>query len=268
MQVTTPSFHKGRVLVVGDIMLDRYWHGDTSRISPEAPVPVVKVGGHEDRPGGAANVALNVAALGGAAVLSGLTGDDEAADALSRALASAGILTDFSRQAGLPTITKLRVMSRHQQLLRLDFEESFAGVDPGDLLARALVQMENAQAVVLSDYGKGGLSDPQSLIRAARERNLPVLIDPKGADFSKYRGATLITPNLGEFEAVVGHCATEAELVERGNRLMSELELDALLVTRSEHGMTLLRPGQPELHFPARAKEVFDVTGAGDTVIA
>ena len=268
MQISTPAFQKARVLVVGDIMLDRYWHGDTSRISPEAPVPVVKVGQHEDRPGGAANVALNIAALGAAAMLVGMTGEDEAAAALARALGSAGILTDFSQQASHPTITKLRVMSRHQQLLRLDFEESFADVDPADLLARARTRMEGAQAVILSDYGKGGLSDPQALIREARARNLPVLVDPKGTHFEKYRGATLITPNLAEFEAVVGHCETEADLISRGNTLMQALELDALLVTRSEHGMTLLRPGQKELHFPARAKEVYDVTGAGDTVIA
>ncbi|WP_369601174.1 bifunctional D-glycero-beta-D-manno-heptose-7-phosphate kinase/D-glycero-beta-D-manno-heptose 1-phosphate adenylyltransferase HldE [Hahella sp. SMD15-11] len=268
MQISTPAFQKARVLVVGDIMLDRYWHGDTSRISPEAPVPVVKVGQHEDRPGGAANVALNIAALGAASVLVGMTGEDEAAAALARALGNAGILTDFSQQASHPTITKLRVMSRHQQLLRLDFEESFADVDPADLLARARTRMEGAQAVILSDYGKGGLSDPQALIREARARNLPVLVDPKGTHFEKYRGATLITPNLAEFEAVVGHCETEADLISRGNTLMQALELDALLVTRSEHGMTLLRPGQKELHFPARAKEVYDVTGAGDTVIA
>ncbi|HEY9035991.1 MAG TPA: bifunctional D-glycero-beta-D-manno-heptose-7-phosphate kinase/D-glycero-beta-D-manno-heptose 1-phosphate adenylyltransferase HldE [Pseudomonadales bacterium] len=269
MKLHFPRFADARVLVVGDIMLDRYWHGATSRISPEAPVPVVRVEQTEDRPGGAGNVALNIAALGSAATLIGITGDDEAADALSDRLQAAGVRCDFARDARVPTITKLRVISRHQQLIRMDFEE------PG-LSARANVaipaQVEaalaHASVLVLSDYAKGTLTDPAAFIRAARDRNIPVLVDPKGSDFKKYRGATLLTPNLHEFEAVVGPCASEAELVQRGEALIRELSLQALLVTRGEHGMTLIRDGQPELHLPARAREVFDVTGAGDTVIA
>ncbi|OZG74912.1 bifunctional heptose 7-phosphate kinase/heptose 1-phosphate adenyltransferase [Hahella sp. CCB-MM4] len=268
MQVQVPPFQNARVLVVGDVMLDRYWYGSTSRISPEAPVPVVKVGQIEDRPGGAANVALNIAALGSAAVLSGITGRDEAADALAQRLESAGILADFYQHETLPTITKLRVISRHQQLIRMDFEESFAGCDQKGLEARVSDQLEKSGAVILSDYGKGALSDPQVFITMSRKASIPVLVDPKGSDFGKYRGATLLTPNLSEFEAVVGHCESENELVARGQKLIEELSLEALLVTRSEHGMTLLRRGQPELHFPAYAKEVFDVTGAGDTVIS
>jgi D-beta-D-heptose 7-phosphate kinase/D-beta-D-heptose 1-phosphate adenosyltransferase len=229
---------------------------------------VVKVQQINDRPGGAGNVALNIAALGAGAQLCGYTGDDEMADTLEDMLGSAGVHCGFTRVAGHPTITKLRVLSRHQQLIRLDFEEadlSSAGVPLVDSLAELL---PHCGALVLSDYAKGALDDPQPLIAAAREAGIPVLVDPKGTDFSRYRGATLLTPNFDEFEAVVGHCASEAELVQRGKTLMGELALQALLVTRGEYGMTLLRPGEEEMHLPARAREVFDVTGAGDTVIA
>ncbi len=268
MLLQVPAFNQSRVLIVGDVMLDRYWHGGTHRISPEAPVPVVKVEQLEDRPGGAANVALNAAALGSAAVVIGLTGADEQAESLQLRLESAGILPLFQKEASVPTITKLRVISRHQQLMRLDFEESFEGLDLSPLVKLFEEQLSLAGTVVLSDYGKGALRDPQALIQLARQRGVPVLVDPKGRDFTKYRGATLITPNLAEFEAVVGACRNERELVEKGQQLLRDLELDALLVTRSEHGMTLLRAGQTELHLPARAREVFDVTGAGDTVIS
>ncbi|MEH6586796.1 MAG: bifunctional D-glycero-beta-D-manno-heptose-7-phosphate kinase/D-glycero-beta-D-manno-heptose 1-phosphate adenylyltransferase HldE [Halioglobus sp.] len=268
MKLEMPRFDQAQVLVLGDIMLDRYWEGGTSRISPEAPVPVVKVEQIKDRPGGAGNVALNIAALGAGAQLGGYTGDDEMADSLQDMLSGAGVHCGFTRVAGHPTITKLRVVSRHQQLIRLDFEEpdlSLAGKPLVDSLPDLL---PHCGALVLSDYAKGALQDPGPLIAAARKVGLPVLVDPKGTDFERYRGATLLTPNLDEFEAVVGHCPSESELVERGEKLMVELELQALLVTRGEHGMTLLRPGEEELHLPARAREVFDVTGAGDTVIA
>ncbi len=258
MKLSMPRFDQAPVLVVGDVMLDRYWHGATSRISPEAPVPVVRVEQHEDRPGGAANVALNIAALGAQALLVGVTGRDEAADSLANSLKAAGVDARFQRIDSQPTIVKLRVMSRHQQLLRVDFEEPFRtdaaalAVDVESLLAKVKV-------LVLSDYGKGALQNHQVLIQAARARNIPVLADPKGKDFAIYRGASLITPNLSEFETIVGRCADEAELVAKGQALMSELDLGALLVTRGEHGMTLLRHGQPALHLPARAREVFDV---------
>lgn len=267
MKLTMPRYDQAPVLVVGDVMLDRYWHGGTSRISPEAPVPVVKVEQIEDRPGGAANVALNIAALGAPATLVGVTGVDEAADSLGASLAAAGVKACFQRIAGQPTIVKLRVMSRHQQLLRIDFEEPFA-TDAQALRAEVDALLAGIRVLVLSDYGKGALRDHQGLIRAARERGIPVLADPKGKDFSIYRGATLLTPNLSEFETIVGRCADEADLVARGAALMRELDLEALLVTRGEHGMTLLRPDHPPLHLPARAREVFDVTGAGDTVIS
>jgi D-beta-D-heptose 7-phosphate kinase/D-beta-D-heptose 1-phosphate adenosyltransferase len=268
MKLSMPRFDSAQVLIIGDVMLDRYWHGATSRISPEAPVPVVKVNQHEDRAGGAANVALNVAAFGAGATVLGITGTDDAADALKTRLAAAQIATDFLQLADLPTIMKLRVISRHQQLLRLDFEEAYPIESAAALMQKAPAYFSRIGAVVLSDYAKGALTDPQPLIKAARAAGLPVLVDPKGVDFQRYHGATLLTPNLHEFETVVGHCANEDEFIRKGAELMHALQLDALLVTRGEHGMTLLRPNQAELHFPAKAREVFDVTGAGDTVIA
>ena len=268
MKLSMPSFDQARVLVLGDIMLDRYWHGGTSRISPEAPVPVVRVEQIQDRPGGAGNVALNIAALGAASTLRGYTGNDEMADSLQDMLQGAGVHCDFQRVDDRPTITKLRVVSRHQQLIRLDFEEPNA-VATGTELAEGINEaLSGCGALVLSDYAKGALHDPQPLIQAAVEAGVPVLVDPKGTAFERYRGATLLTPNLHEFEAVAGPCTTEQALVENGERLMAELELGALLITRGEGGMTLLRPGAEEMHLPARAREVFDVTGAGDTVIA
>ncbi|WP_067518874.1 bifunctional D-glycero-beta-D-manno-heptose-7-phosphate kinase/D-glycero-beta-D-manno-heptose 1-phosphate adenylyltransferase HldE [Endozoicomonas ascidiicola] len=268
MKLTIPRFDQARVLVIGDIMLDRYWHGATSRISPEAPVPVVKVGQVEDRPGGAGNVALNIASLGAPAWVIGATGEDEAADALQSRLEAAGIFCDFVRVTGVPTITKLRVISQHQQLIRLDHEEEFVGLNPDIIEAKAAALLDDIGAVVLSDYSKGTLQGCQQLIKLARARNIPVLVDPKGTSFEQYRGATLITPNLKEFETVVGHCRTEQELISKGQQLLRDLELEALLITRSEHGMTLIRENQSEVHLPARAREVFDVTGAGDTVIS
>ncbi|MFY1017418.1 bifunctional D-glycero-beta-D-manno-heptose-7-phosphate kinase/D-glycero-beta-D-manno-heptose 1-phosphate adenylyltransferase HldE [Ectopseudomonas khazarica] len=267
MKLTMPRYDQAAVLVVGDVMLDRYWHGGTSRISPEAPVPVVRVDQIEDRPGGAANVALNIAALGSRALLVGVTGVDEAADSLSDSLRGVGVETHFQRLDEQPTIVKLRVMSRHQQLLRMDFEEPF-DTDTAALAREVEQLLAGVKVLVLSDYGKGALQNHQALIQLARARGIAVLADPKGKDFSIYRGASLITPNLHEFETIVGGCVDEAELVSKGARLMRELELGALLVTRGEHGMTLLRPKHAPLHLPARAREVFDVTGAGDTVIS
>lgn len=268
MQLTMPPFDRAHVLVIGDVMLDRYWHGGTTRISPEAPVPVVKVGQVEDRPGGAANVALNIAALGAGASLIGVIGEDEAGQVLQNRLKAAGIRADLQMSNARPTITKLRVVSRHQQLLRMDFEEVFLQEDSDQFLQKARILMPYMDALVLSDYAKGSLLMAPALIELARQFSVPVLVDPKGHDFSRYRGATLLTPNYVEFESVVGHCATEQEVVERGAALATELDIQGILVTRGEQGMTLLRPGQSELHLPARAREVFDVTGAGDTVIS
>jgi len=268
MKTTLPEFGAARVLVVGDLMLDRYWHGDTSRISPEAPVPVVHVADAEERAGGAGNVALNIAALGCTATLLGFTGEDEAATALGNLLGEHAVEYRFEAVPGKATITKLRVLSRHQQLIRLDFEDGFFEADAGPLLLDFEQRLDAAGAVVLSDYGKGTLQQIPEFIARARARGVPVLVDPKGSDFSLYRGATLITPNLHEFEAVVGVCRTDEDLVEKGETLREALALDALLITRSEKGMTLLQQGRPALHLPTHAREVYDVTGAGDTVIS
>lgn len=268
MHLFMPNFERARVLVVGDVMLDRYWHGTSSRISPEAPVPVVKVEQTEDRPGGGANVALNMAALGANVSLAGVIGDDTEGQILERSLRGAGIDTHFCTSSTKPTVTKLRVISRHQQLLRMDFEQKFDRADSAGLIEKSETLIQGADVLILSDYAKGSLQDCQAIIRVARAANVPVLVDPKGQDFARYRGATMLTPNFNEFEAIVGKCASEHELVAKGSALMTDLELEALLVTRGEHGMTLLRPNHPELHLPARGREVFDVTGAGDTVIA
>ena len=268
MKPELPDFNTAHVLVVGDLMLDRYWHGDTSRISPEAPVPVVRVGEAEERAGGSGNVALNIAALGAHATVLGLTGQDEASEALQRLLHNYGVACDFEQVPDSATITKLRVLSRHQQLIRLDFEDGFNSYTGDGLFQRFQHQLANAGAVILSDYGKGTLRNIQAFIQAARAKQIPVLIDPKGNDFDRYRGATLITPNMSEFEAVVGLCHGDEDIETKGSALLERLELEALLVTRSEHGMTLLQKHQPPLHLPTQAREVYDVTGAGDTVIS
>jgi D-beta-D-heptose 7-phosphate kinase / D-beta-D-heptose 1-phosphate adenosyltransferase len=268
MKLEIPRFDKARILVVGDVMLDRYWLGGTSRISPEAPVAVVRVQNTKDSPGGAGNVALNLAALGSAASLVGIVGDDHSGRELETSLNAAGVWCDFLRVKEKPTITKLRVISRHQQLIRLDFEELFGHEDARGLEPKVAGLLHNMDAMILSDYGKGALLDVQSLIHLARQAGVPVLVDPKGNDFSIYRGASLLKPNLQEFEAIVGACSSEDELVSKGQQLLRDLELQALLITRGEHGMTLIRDNSPEQHFPARARDVFDVTGAGDTVIA
>ena len=268
MKIHIPPFEQARVLVAGDVMLDRYWHGATSRISPEAPVPVVHVGQSEERAGGAANVALNIAALGVQTRLLGVTGDDEAAASLEALLSGAGIDCQFQKIADTSTVTKLRIISRHQQLIRLDFEDGFDAIDCGTLLAVFQRELAHCDVVVLSDYGKGTLAEIEQLISAARAAGKPVLVDPKVQDFTRYHGATVITPNMAEFELVAGQCADEQALIDKSNALLAQHDLDALLVTRGEHGMTLLRRDEPEFHLPTQAREVFDVTGAGDTVIS
>lgn len=263
-----PDFSKTRVLIVGDLMLDRYWGGSTQRISPEAPVPVVNVNSSEDRPGGAANVAINAAMLGAKVSLLGLVGEDENATILKQRLKSFDIDCQFTAIADKETITKLRVMSRNQQLLRLDFEQSFALVDKSHLLEKFEAQLPHTDVVILSDYAKGCLSEPQQFIAMARAHQKVVIVDPKGTDFAKYRGASLITPNMAEFAAVAGDADDEAMLTQQAQDLKHELSLEALLLTRSEEGMTLYQSSQGGFHLPAKAKEVFDVTGAGDTVVS
>ena len=267
MKLDIPDFSAARVLVAGDVMLDRYWQGPSTRISPEAPVPVVRVESRQDRPGGAANVAVNIASLGARAKVLGVTGADPASDDLADDLARRGVETDFIRLAKHTTVIKLRVMSRHQQLLRLDFEDGFAELSSEQLLQRLQAHLGSVDVVVLSDYGKGALQQVQDCIQAARAAGKRVLVDPKGTDFRRYRGASLITPNLGEFQAIVGECSSESDIEQKGLRLLHELDLDALLITRSEQGASLLQSDGAALHLPARAREVYDVTGAGDTVI-
>jgi D-beta-D-heptose 7-phosphate kinase/D-beta-D-heptose 1-phosphate adenosyltransferase len=268
MQAHIPAFQAAKVLVVGDVMLDRYWHGSTQRISPEAPVPVVHVQDCQALPGGAGNVGLNLASLGVDTTLLGLVGEDEAGTSLREQLQQAGIHTHLLPLADKATITKLRVLSLHQQLIRLDFEDSFAAIDHHPLLNTYQQALNNAQVVVLSDYGKGTLQQVQTLITQAQQRAIPVLVDPKGTDFSIYRGAEVITPNRKEFEAVVGKCANDTELLNKAENLINAIGVKSILVTRGAEGMSLIRQGQAPVHLSAQAFEVFDVTGAGDTVIA
>lgn len=262
-----PRFDKASVLTVGDAILDRYWHGTTNRISAEAPIPVVDVTESEDRLGGAANVALNVAALGASAALVAVTGDDDNAGLLRAKLESAGIRYQLHAEADYPTITKLRIISRQQQLLRADFEK-IRPIDVQDILPLVETLLPDVDIVILSDYDKGALADPKPLISRLRAAGKTILVDPKFKDFSVYAGATLLKPNLLEFEKAVGRWSSEADLVARSHSLIESLGIEALLITRHSEGMTLVKRGSPEVHLPARTREVYDVSGAGDTVIA
>jgi D-beta-D-heptose 7-phosphate kinase/D-beta-D-heptose 1-phosphate adenosyltransferase len=261
-----PDFSQGNVLVIGDVMLDRYWFGDTSRISPEAPIPIVRVRNTDDRPGGAGNVALNIAALGSHVTLLGVTGQDEAAQKLTQQLSAASVSHDLCMLENQSTIIKLRVISRHQQLLRLDFEEEPVNFDRNMINDKFKQHLAHTRLVVLSDYHKGTLSDPAALIQLAHAANIPVMVDPKGNDFSIYRHADILTPNMKEFETIVGACNSEQDLLQKGHALMEQYDFAALLITRGEDGMTLIERDHT-MHLPAYAREVFDVTGAGDTVI-
>jgi rfaE bifunctional protein kinase chain/domain len=263
-----PSFKNAKILVVGDVMLDRYWFGDVNRISPEAPVPVLKVQRTEERPGGAANVARNVAALGAQATLLSVVGNDEAGACLEKLLNEHPSLTALlHRDSSISTIIKLRAIARHQQLLRIDFETQPSHEVLHAALADFRVQLPLADVVILSDYGKGGLAHIAEMILLARAAGKPVLVDPKGDDYARYCGATMLTPNRSEFREVAGSWKTEAEFNNKAEKLRTELQLDALLITRSEEGMSLYRAGE-RLHEPSQTREVFDVSGAGDTVIA
>ncbi|MBM3114232.1 D-glycero-beta-D-manno-heptose-7-phosphate kinase [Jeongeupia naejangsanensis] len=256
-----------RVMVVGDVMLDRYWFGDVERISPEAPVPVARIRKTDERAGGAANVARNIASLGGQATLLAVVGDDEAGRSLEKLLQDDGVKTSLYRDPEIATTVKLRVLARQQQLLRIDFEEK----PSHEILAAKLDDfrrlLADTDVVILSDYGKGGLRHVYDMIAAARAAGKPVLVDPKGDDYSRYRGATLLTPNRSEFRQVAGDWRDEADLTAKAQDLRKQLDLEALLVTRSEEGMTLFRDSGV-VHQPTLAREVFDVSGAGDTVIA
>ena len=261
--------NKLNILIVGDVMLDRYWHGNTSRISPVAPVPVVHVRKTEYKPGGAANVALNVTALGVRSAVVGLVGKDESAERLRKSLAESDIKDCLIEQDDAVTITKSRVISKHQQLIRLDEEDYIGSFDHAPLLAVVEEQLQSASVMILSDYNKGAIGPVlQPLIQLAKKRQVPVLVDPKTDDFSVYSGATLLTPNMSEFEAAAGKCSDENDMIEKAAKLIEQCDLQAMLITRSEKGMSLVRDKNTVMHLPAQVRDVFDVTGAGDTVIA
>ena len=267
MLISKSQISDARVLVVGDVMLDRYWYGAVDRISPEAPVPVVRITREEERNGGAGNVAYNVVSLGAQASLLTVVGDDEASHKLEALVAKTGIRTHFGRDADLKTTVKLRVIGRQQQLLRLDFENT----PKSEILATQTATFEallpEHNAILFSDYGKGGLAHVSDMIATAKALTKPILIDPKGSDYSRYKKANVITPNRAELQQVIGSWSSEEELRTKAQNLRADLELDALLLTRSEEGMSLF-DDLGDLHVSAQAREVFDVTGAGDTVIA
>jgi rfaE bifunctional protein kinase chain/domain len=260
------QFSKARLLVVGDVMLDRYWFGDTNRISPEAPVPVVQVGKIDERLGGAANVARNVAALGAQTTILGVIGDDESGRRVSELLKSSGVNSQLEVDSKVPTTVKLRVIARQQQLIRLDFEEAPSEAALAHKLERYEKLVGDADVVILSDYGKGALGQVALMIEQARAQKKMILVDPKGDDYAKYRGATVLTPNRSELRQVVGQWSSEQDLTKRAQDLRKSLNLEALLLTRSEDGMSLFTEAGVS-HVKAQAREVFDVSGAGDTVI-
>jgi rfaE bifunctional protein kinase chain/domain len=261
------QFAKTNLLVVGDVMLDRYWFGDSDRISPEAPVPVVQVSKVDERLGGAANVARNVAALGANTTILGVVGEDEAGNRIGELLRQSGVNSQLEVDPKVPTTVKLRVIARQQQLIRLDFEETPSQTALEQKLARFEKALGTADVLILSDYGKGALSQVATMIEYARAKNKVILVDPKGEDYEKYRGATLITPNRSELRQVVGRWADEDDLTQRAQDLRRSLGIKALLLTRSEEGMSMFTD-QGVSHVRAQAREVFDVSGAGDTVIA
>lgn len=266
-QQAAPTMSNVRLLVVGDVMLDRYWFGDVSRISPEAPVPVVRIEKREARLGGAANVARNAAALGAVTGLLGVTGKDEAGDEVEQLLLDAGIQSYIQRDPGNSTIIKLRVIGRQQQMVRIDFEDAPSQDVLRNKMERFKALLPDYDVIILSDYNKGGLVDVAEMIRIARAAGKIVLVDPKGDDFTPYRGATMLTPNRAELQRVVGSWKSEEQLLEKAQQLREALDLEALLLTRSEEGMSLYS-SKEVLHVHAAAREVFDVSGAGDTVIA
>jgi rfaE bifunctional protein kinase chain/domain len=261
------QFSKTRLLVVGDVMLDRYWFGDTGRISPEAPVPVVQVAKIDERLGGAANVARNASALGAKTTILGVIGQDEAGKRVEQLLQESGVQSQLQADSKVPTTVKLRVIARQQQLIRLDFEETPSQNSLDEKLKRFESLLPQVDVVILSDYGKGALEQVSAMIALAKANKKLVLVDPKGDAYSKYKGATVLTPNRSELRQVIGQWSDEADLTKRAQSLRQQLELSALLLTRSEEGMTLFTEKGTE-HVRAQAREVFDVSGAGDTVIA
>jgi len=267
MTISKQQLSQARVLVVGDVMLDRYWYGAVDRISPEAPVPVVRVTREDERMGGAANVAYNLVTLGAQSSLLTVVGDDEASRKLEALVAHTGIRAHFGRDADLQTTVKLRVIGRQQQLLRMDFENTPKTEILASQTASFINLLPEHDAVLFSDYGKGGLAHVSDMIARANAEGKSILIDPKGTDYSRYQGATVITPNKAELQQVIGSWQDEADLNAKAHKLREQLDLQAILLTRSEDGMTLF-DAQGQISVGAQAREVFDVTGAGDTVIA
>lgn len=267
MLAAAPEFSQARIIVIGDVMLDRYWSGKAARISPEAPVPVVQVKSIEERVGGAGNVALNIARLGGKVTMLAVVGDDAEGESIRTILETNGVSCDFVVEKGIRSICKLRIMAQHQQLIRLDFEDTPIAFDRGALLAKLSRYLPGNDVIVFSDYGKGTLADVENYIVEAKKACVKMLVDPKGTDYQRYFGADVITPNLAELQAVVGVCHDESRLIEKGRALIQQLQTPTLLLTRGEAGMTLIQEDQVH-SLPAQAKDVFDVTGAGDTVIA
>jgi D-beta-D-heptose 7-phosphate kinase/D-beta-D-heptose 1-phosphate adenosyltransferase len=263
-----PDFSLKKLMIIGDVMLDSYWYGEVNRISPEAPVPILKAQHETFRIGGAGNVALNTKLLGSKTFLLSLVGDDSNADRLNNMLIESNVNCILHRIKGKRTINKLRVVSQNHQLLRIDFEDYFSKDDSIDLFELYKKYLDEIDVVICSDYAKGVLSNPQQIINAAKAAGKPIVIDPKGKDFNKYLGATILTPNISEFEEIVGKCNSDEEIEEKGTNLLNNLKIEALLITRGERGMTLLSNNDKPLHLPAKAKEIFDVTGAGDTVVA
>ena len=262
-----PDFKGLNILVVGDLMLDYYWSGQTTRVSPEAPVPIVKVTKKESRAGGAGNVALNIASLAANVTLLGIVGGDDEANELQELLTTKGVECHFIKNKNAPTTSKLRIVAQHQQLIRLDFEEPLQNFDYTELLTRYTTALAKADVVIFSDYAKGVLAHISQLIELANAQGVKSFVDPKGTDFSAYQGATLITPNRSEFQAVVGACDNNEQIISKGQALLQQYNIEALLVTLSEYGMALIK--KSDAYFlPTHAREVFDVTGAGDTVIA
>ena len=267
MLAAAPEFSQARIIVIGDVMLDRYWSGKAARISPEAPVPVVQVKSIEERVGGAGNVALNIARLGGKVTMLAVVGDDAEGESIRTILETNGVSCDFVKEKGIRSICKLRIMAQHQQLIRLDFEDTPIAFDRSALLAKLSRYLPGNDVIVFSDYGKGTLADVENYIVQAKKAGIKMLVDPKGTDYQRYSGADVITPNLAELQAVVGVCHDESRLIEKGRALIQQLQTPTLLLTRGEAGMTLIQEDQVH-SLPAQAKDVFDVTGAGDTVIA
>ncbi|MCY4043660.1 MAG: bifunctional D-glycero-beta-D-manno-heptose-7-phosphate kinase/D-glycero-beta-D-manno-heptose 1-phosphate adenylyltransferase HldE [Cellvibrionales bacterium] len=268
IDLTQCQFPSAKLLFIGDVMLDQYWTGNTQRISPEAPVPVINIQHNQERLGGAANAALNARTLGAKVSIAGILGKDSNGEIVKRLLDDAGITQKHHESLDEKTITKLRIISQNQQMIRADFETPFSQANSESITDALITQLDTYQAIVLSDYNKGTLANCERIIQRAKTLDIPVIVDPKGTDFSRYHGATLLTPNLSEFEAIVGKCQDKETLIDKAQALIQTLDLEALLVTLSENGMMLCRKDGGNHHYNALAREVFDVTGAGDTVIA